>query len=120
MDIDIDIAINMVIVLDKDMIPARGPQTKFSCDYASVGKSKQVLTMTVLGTGPNLLWDVHLKALAAGLRYLRFARYPGGDGKSCAKHLSKQVLASGLLTLKQSENSQAQAMFGEYRCVVLT
>jgi hypothetical protein len=31
-----------------------------------------------------------------------------------------KVLASGLPTLKQSKNRQAQALFREYRCVLLT
>ena len=30
------------------------------------------------------------------------------------------ILAIYIYTLKQSKNSQAQALFGEYRCVLLT
>ena len=48
-------------------------------------------------------------------------RHPGDEQCWISKHIGReQILTIGLLTLTQCENFQAQAMFREYRCLLLT
>ena len=89
------------------MIPARGPQTKviltiFVCSFAfAIAVASAIVIATAV---------VFLLLFLLLSRLINLSLLIGRE----------QVLASGLPTLKQSKNSQAQALFGEYRCVLLT